>query len=230
MVFETNTGDQLVIHDEFSYMPENLSGYAKGKFKYSETLSIVMIGEDVYIVEHTDSNKIIQVPLKGDGYYHIEYIVIPTKKWYDSAPEQVKNLYKFVYYSDGKTISKVTLEGTEEVSVEELLQNDTSGTTTIKKDSDDFVSVANLKKCYINLCYQIFSDRGMSACWNKNKIDSELIYKRDLVWMSLNVITYLAELGQFEEITRILTQINGCNGLCKSYTTATASGCGCSKK
>nr|DAM35540.1 MAG TPA: hypothetical protein [Bacteriophage sp.] len=35
----------------------------------------------------------------------------------------------------------------------------------------------------------------MSACWNKNKIDSELIYKRDLVWMSLNVIAYLAELG-----------------------------------
>ena len=89
MVLETNTDGQLLIQDEFSYMPENLSGYAKGKFKYSETLSIVMIGEDVYIIEHTDLNKTIQVPLKGDGYYHVEYIVIPTKKWYDSALEKL---------------------------------------------------------------------------------------------------------------------------------------------
>lgn len=229
MVLEASSDGQLIIQDTFSYQPENLMGYAKDKFKFSDTLSIVMIGENVYIVEHADLNKTIKVPLKSDGYYHVEYIVIPTKEWYDSAPDAAKNLYKSIYYSNGKIITKVTLEGTEEVNVEELLQNDVAGNTTIKRDSDDFVSVANLKKCYINLCYQIFSDRGMSACWNKNKIDSELIYKRDLVWMSLNVISYLSELGQFEEVTRILTQINSCNGLCKSDTTSTSSGCGCSK-
>ena len=56
----------------------------------------------------------------------------------------------------------------------------------------------------------------MSACWNKNKIDSELIYKRDLVWMSINVIKYLTECEQLAEVERILETINGCNGLCTS--------------
>lgn len=234
MELQITADNYLIIQDPFNYQSELSTGYAKGSYKYSETLSIIMLTKDdedtkTYVIEHTNTNQVIKVPLSTDGHYYIEYIIIPTDKWYQKIPDAVKNLYDIVYYSDGETITEVKKGGQPtEVDATVLSQN-IIRSTTIGKNSDDFISVANLRKCYINLCYQIFADRGMSSCWNKNKIDSELIYKRDLVWMSLNVISYLTELGEYEEITRILQQINGCNGLCKSDTTATSSNCGCSK-
>ena len=74
------------------------------------------------------------------------------------------------------------------------------------------------------------------------------MYKRDLVWATLNVINYLIEDGLFEEAQKILEEIQSCNGICyndnnifesnssKSYYSKGSSqgviyntGCGCEK-
>ena len=67
-------------------------------------------------------------------------------------------------------------------------------------------------------------------CWNKYKVNSELIYKRDLVWMAINVVKYLTQCEQLAEADRVIKTIQGCNGLCVSTNlTNSTNGCGCSK-
>lgn len=223
--------NELIIHDQNSYLSENITGYAKDKYRYSDTMSVVILHKDdkvySYLSEHA-SNKITKVKLNDDGLYNMYYIVIPNQKWIDNVPESIKNKYDVIYYYDGENVCKISNGVIVTVNPVELEGNISN--STIKKETYEFISTNLLWNCYINLCYQIFNDRGMSSCWNKNKIDSELVYKRDLVWMALNVINYLSDIGQTNEIQRILKQINGCNGLCKSNTSSPASsGCGCSK-
>lgn len=79
------------------------------------------------------------------------------------------------------------------------------------------------------MCQQIFENRAFSKCFDRNKIDSELIYKRDLVLMAINVIKYLTECKQLAEVERIVEILNGCNGLCNSSNIINSTnGCGCS--
>ena len=60
-------------------------------------------------------------------------------------------------------------------------------------------------------------------------VNTELSYKRDLLWAALSVIEYLVEMCQMEEAQRILKEIAGCNGLCPEAldNTSNNSGCGC---
>ena len=56
----------------------------------------------------------------------------------------------------------------------------------------------------------------------------ELIYKRDLLWMVMNVITYLLELGSFLEAQRIIEQFTRCNNFCKEELKGKGGvSCGC---
>ena len=79
------------------------------------------------------------------------------------------------------------------VELQEVIERNSEG-TTISKIDKSYVSICFLKKCYISLCQQLFNSRGFSECWNKNTVDSDLIYRRDLVWQAINVIKYLTEL------------------------------------
>lgn len=58
-----------------------------------------------------------------------------------------------------------------------------------------------------------------------------LIYNRDIIWMAINVIKYLIELGQYYEAQRVLEDITQCGGICKDVmvdkNTIGGGGCGC---
>lgn len=95
----------------------------------------------------------------------------------------------------------------------------------IIKFTQNFFSVCYLRKCYHSLCQKIFNNRGFDKCFN-NKIDSQLTYKRDLVWAALNTIQYMIDSNQLAEAQRLLERISGCNGLCSSEDTGDK-GCGC---
>lgn len=236
----TSNNCKLYIEDKSQYSER--SG-EKDKFSYSDTISIVTLRhnklneslyKDVIIAKHTN-NKIIEIPVNIDGYFQVVYLVLPTKDWVDSQLERegsLLKLYDFVYYSDGMTIYKYcpkTEDTPIAVSPDEILDlNLDAGSYTIYKIEQKYISICFLKECYINLCQQIFNNRGFSSCWNKSNVDSELVYKRDLVWMTINVIKYLAEREQLVEIERIIETIQGCNGLCVNSTTK-SNGCGCSK-
>lgn len=232
---------KVLIEDNTDYLKESSTNVSKGQFKYSETSSIIVLqhnktSETVVKAprfNHHSTNK-IEVPIEFDGWFTINYIVLPNKSWFDQEKAKQSGsalgLYDYVYFADGDYIYKYISGEIYSASVEEVLEINPLN-TTISKVSQDYISICFLQKCYINLCQQIFNDRGLTSCWNKNSVDSELVFKRDMVWMAINVIKYLTEFNQLAEVERIIEQITSCNGLCKSNSTnqSKSSGCGCSK-
>lgn len=239
---KTNGSCSVIIQDATEYLPEGFTGTVKSKFKYSDTVSVDVLQynkiQDPYYsnptyTKHTDQESYTKIPVSSDGWFNVIHVVLPSKEWFDrelvKTSASALNVYSIVYYSDGNKVYKYTNGTSQEVPIDEVLEINPAN-TTISKTSKNFVSICFLRKCYINLCQQIFNDRGFSQCWNKNSIDSELIYKRDLVWMAINVIKYLTECEQLYEVERIIESIQGCNGLCSSQNnTSKIGGCGCSK-
>lgn len=235
----TDNNCKVILIDNTEYLSEQSTGISKGNFKHSDTISVAVLqhnkAKETIIKNPTFSSDLeVILPVEFDGWFTVNYIVLPNEEWF--SREHIKttgsalDLYNIVYYSDGSSIYKYVNGKTSEVTLEEILEVN-SVDTTLSKTSSDYVSICFLQKCYINLCQQIFNQRGFSSCWSKNNIDSELVFKRDLVWMAINVIKYLTEFNQLSEVERIIEEINKCNGLCESSSTykSSNSGCGCSK-
>lgn len=131
------------------------------------------------------------------------------------------------FYDDGKFYYKKAKEDlyrAEETTVQDLVQlNHTL--TNIDVTYYYYFQVCKLRACYNALAQKVLDERSNIRC-NNNKVNSEDIYLRDLVWSALNVIIYMAEQDQFEEAARLLESIVGCNGLCKGED---YSNCGCNK-
>lgn len=237
----TSDSCKIIVSDISTYLAEDFSGTVKGKFKYSDTVSIDVLQhnkttETVYrdpIYTKHDTLQPINIPVKFDGWFDVIHLVLPSIEWFnreiDKSEGSALGLYDLVYFSDGIDIYKYLDGNVSQVTINEVLEVNPIN-TTISKTNREYVSICFLRKCYINLCQQIFEDRGFSRCWNKNKVDSELIYKRDLVWMSINVIEYLTQCKQLAEVERIIETIQGCNGLCVSSSIISkTNGCGCNK-
>lgn len=232
----TSNKCKIVVQDVSTYLAEDFSGIVKGKFKYSDTISIDVLQHNQTlktIYTKHDTLKSIDIPIGFDGWFSLVHLVIPNIEWFNKELEKTEGsalgLYNIVYFSDGIDIYKYINGETSQVTIDDILEINTVN-TTISRISRDFVSICFLRKCYINLCQQIFNDRGISKCWNKNKVNSELIYKRDLVWMAINVVKYLTQCEQLAEADRVIKTIQGCNGLCVSTNlTNNTNGCGCSK-
>nr|DAU23709.1 MAG TPA: hypothetical protein [Caudoviricetes sp.] len=225
------------------YLPESSSAIVKNRWKYSETMAI-----DVLVLNHSKGPKYqlpilnlhdpdntnIDLPVGFDGWFDICHIVIPTKEWFfknyeGETPSTELQLYETVYYSDGVNLFKYFNGVISNANIEEIVERNTEG-TTISRISKTYVSICFLKKCYISLCQQIFNSRGFNECFTKGTIDSQLIFKRDLAWMSINVIKYMVQSNQLAEAERIIEQIGGCNGICKTeFNKWTDHDCGCSK-
>ena len=231
-----NDSCKVVIQDVSEYLSEDFTGIVQDKFKLSDTVSIDVLQrnktqETVYVNPiYNIGTTTSEIPITFDGWFTIIHIVLPSKDWFESELNKdtgsVLGLYDIVYYSDGSSIYKYINNTISEVTLDEILEINSSG-TTISIISEDYVSICNLRKCYINLCQQIFNDRAFSSCWNNN-VNSELTYKRDLLWMAINVIRYLTKCEQLAEVARIIEVIEGCNGLCTSSdATNKISGCGC---
>lgn len=225
------------------YLPESSTAIVKNRFKYSDTMSIDVLvlnhsTEPKYqlpvFTEHDPTNMNVIMSVGFDGWFSINHIVIPTKEWFYSNYDGEKTtgvaaLYDTVYYSDGSYIYKYFNGVISTTDVIELVERNPEG-TTISKIDKNYVSICFLKKCYISLCQQIFNSRGFNECWNKGTIDSQLIFKRDLAWMAINVIKYMVQSNQLAEAERIIEQIGGCNGICKNEFKRWADhDCGCSK-
>lgn len=237
----TSDSCKVIVQDLSQYLPESQTGIVKGKFKYSDTISIdvlqhnkskeIVYTDPVY-TPHSTAEP-ISIPVKFDGWFTVIHLVLPTKEWFDREFSKQEGsaigLYNIVYYSDGVSIYKYVNGDSSEATIDEIIEVNPID-TTISRTGEDYVSICFLRKCYINLCQQIFNSRGFSPCWNKNNIDSDLIFRRDLVWMAINVIKYLTECEQLAEVERIIEIIKGCNGLCiSSDVTSKTSGCGCCK-
>ena len=243
----TESSCKVIIQDttetgNSGYLPEDSDVTVKGRFKYSDTISIDLLqhnkstGSELQIPIyslHDEPSKQVTLPVSFDGWFTVLHIVIPSKDWFDKemAKESGSSipLYETVYYSDGNHIFKYINEETSEVTISEIVERNIEN-TTMSKTCENYVSICFLNKCYISLCQQILNDRGFSPCWDKSSIDPNLILRRDYVWMAINVIKYMVQFEQLAEAERIIEQIGGCNGLCKSeFRQMSSHGCGCNQ-
>lgn len=246
ILIKTSESCSFIIQDttcgDSGYIPESSESKEVNRFKYSETVSILnlivhKVSKDIQyytdIKLHGEQADKIQINTPFDGWFTLDYIVIPTKDWITNNSDQLSS-YTNIYYSDGTKIYKyrASEETDEEVNITELIEINPEG-TTISKYSQDFMSICFLKKCFINLCKQILYNKTFSKCKVKGAVSEQLIYNRDLLWMSINTISYLSEFGQLAEAERILELLQeDCNGICKQYTGqytgTTRNQCGCS--
>ena len=150
----------------------------------------------------------IKFTLNDDGYYTICKAVIP------------KDYKKPYYYLDGKFY-----KGIEEVSLEELIYTNPK-TSEIVISYYYYFQVNKLRRCFVNAAQKIIDERTSIKCDNVG-VNNQDIYKRDLIWTSLNVIKYLVDLDQYEEAERLLERITGCNGLCDTQDISNNYSCGC---
>lgn len=221
-----------------SYLRETekyISNRTQG-LKKSDTKSLILVQlnslrKDPSIKTSSFESK---VSLDFDGHFSLYYIVLPTKEWVYNMEQNLPTrlgLYEIIFYIyDNKVYQYVKNEEDILISDTSILLDYLYPGTIISAVKEDSVSVCNLQKCYVNLCQQIFESRAFSQCSNKNKIDCELTYKRDLVWMALTVIHYMVkEQGSFTEAQRIVELLNSCNGVCgDNKSRSNGKGCGCS--
>lgn len=150
------------------------------------------------------SDKIIFFKYSGDGFYTICRLTIPRD---ENMP---------YYYKDGEFYhNQETITLLDLVEVNPIIT---------RKKYIYYFSTCNLKKCFIDICKNIFEQKT-SFC-NKSNVDNSMLYKKDLLLSALNVIDYLVELDQMEEASRLLKRITECNGLCSEQTNIN---CGCKK-
>lgn len=185
---------------------------------------------------------------KKDGYYTITHFILPNELWMENTYPIVRNNYKSddpnlngaIYYmkSNGTLWKRVynpitgawpAADGSEDVeaSVKEILEANISNSPIAYCKVDMFYD-GFLRECYINICEELFA-KYMQGCTPNCQPKDVDTYSRDFLHMTLHIIEYLTELGEFMEAQRILEQINYCGGFCKNVNNEN-SGCGCSPK
>ena len=177
-----------------------------------------------------------------DGLYEVTHIILPTDVWLEYVLERnptALTAYNSVYYYDTQSESfmKYVDEESVGVTVEEILEVNatppatvTEKTTTIIRGDKNTFCVCHINECFYRLCKNLLGNLP-GRCKNKTDDVKMLIYNRDIIWMAINVIKYLIELGQYYEAQRVLEDITQCGGICKDVmidkNTIGGGGCGC---
>ena len=234
--------DLTQIGDE--YIPEDLklNGYSEFRYfnyKYSDTVtinciyycsSIEEILLDTIFNTHETTLDSIDIKLKKDGYYKVTHIIIPTIEWFNKVQKNPKfdlNVYNFIYVTDGQRIYKYFKDQLIECPIEEIIKVNSS-MTTISRCTKKFFSIWKTYQCYIQLCYRIFNENKTKCIKNQNQ---QTNFRRDFVWMTLNIIKYHIELDQLAKAQLLLEDLNSCNGFChesnEDITLNNSYGCNC---
>ena len=144
-----------------------------------------------------------------DGFYTLVTMKVPKN-----------TALEYYYYNDA------FYHFNEEIDLQELIELNPE-VTGIEVTYDYYFQTCRLRRCFINMCYQIF-DTQNSVC-RSPKLDYNLVYNRDLVWSALSAIRFMIEVDQYEEAERLLERIMGCNGLCNNscQDPQSRSKCGC---
>lgn len=154
-----------------------------------------------------------------DGHYLIYKITIPVD---ENMP---------YFCADRKFFSSTfTVENghinhcIKEVELQELIDVNPK-VSKIQIEYFNYFSYCNLRKCFIKICQDILNSKTKPC---QQDTDSDLIYKRDLLWAAINVIKYMVEIGRFNEAYRVLQEMISCNGICPQQSSSKRK-CGCGR-
>lgn len=241
---EKDNGEYL---DETTDVIVSTRNYA---FSHSVTInaltSIKADGTETFvssdIVEHVvdciDNSEFV---FTIDGLYKVSHIILPTQVWLayvkskDATALQAYNLIYYYNTTDGKYYKYIDDTHISEVTLTEILAINavapvliTDKTSTIIRTDKNTFSTCFLTDCFNNVCKNLLTTLPTTC---KNKVDDlqSLIFTRDLLWMSINVIKYCLDLQQLYEAQRYLEGVTYCN-TCPDYlskTNSNSTGCGC---
>lgn len=223
--------DESVEDDTTLYNKHNNVHY---KYSESQTINIIMYNSseksevvDVKVDVHDNYLDETYHTFDKDGYYTICHIVLPTKETIETfMKDKSDKKFERAYYIDECEVYQYGKEKPltkEELSMLVWINDDN---TNISRAVRKTFVINKLYKCYIDACKALFNALN-SKCASYSKTDT---FNRDFIWMTVNIIKYYVDFGQYHEAQRILEEVNYCNGLCKEISNQTKNGgCGCGR-
>lgn len=223
------------------YSVQDFSEFRKYKYNQSITVNVVRgieysnndplqpiyTSQEVDIIVHSPTSiDESNITLPKDGLYEVSHIILPTQE-YQSDSDYSNGFY--FYDTIDQNFKKYNQESVEIVELDEILQINQEQTTIIRSDKLTF-SICKLNQCFYFICRNLLSS-FCGKCINKLNNPKQDVYNRDIIWMAINVISYLVEAEQYFEALRILqTLTESCgSAICKNINIdAKGGGCGCS--
>lgn len=184
---------------------------------YDGTQTIEAIEPVTHVLEGIDN---VIFNYNKDGIHKIVHIILPTQKLLNDV-----SLYtNFIYYDEANDLIKMN---NEEITVEQLLEIEPADDNTIIRADKQTFCICYLNECYYRICKDLLT-KFCGKCINKLQKDQQEVYNRDIVWMTISVIKYLIEFGQYNEAQRILEAITQCGNICGNLKSKDNNSCGCS--
>nr|DAF63708.1 MAG TPA: hypothetical protein [Podoviridae sp. ctz6O13] len=216
------------------YLPEDSNLTAKYRFKYSDTVVLAILTRKSFnekkdkclspiVSLKTSVSTVLDVVLPADGWYHVSYVVLPTKDWITRELRKrssILHVYDYAYYADKGNIWVYSAGKSKPSSLPELLGEKRPSTTISRKDMD-YVSISNLYDYSNGLYLDIFNSRlkygycPIDAC-EANRVSA-----------ILNLVKHYIRGNQYAEAGRILEKI-GKPSKDSKMMPAITNGCGCS--
>lgn len=218
------------------YIPEDLETVLPRyyHFKYSQTCTINVIRYissseeeiiDVIYSNHNTESDSIRVPLPKDGHYIVDHIILPTIDWYKEVQNEDLSEYVGLYVTNGYSVYKIMEDQYEEVDIREIIEVNPRK-TTISCEHFDVFTIDRLKHCYVNAAKSILN-KYIDKC---QILESSIQFNRDFLWMTINVITYYLEWGNYNEAQLVLEELR-CYDFCPEdgLLNTKKKTCGCTK-
>lgn len=227
----TRTSDSYVSEDS------NPGLVSFDTFKYSQTCAIDIIkyqpssGEELVDIVFSNHNlelesDSVKIPIKKDGYYTIDHIVLPTLEWLEEYKDQIETTPElYVYVSDGCNIYQYRDESLIQIDFNIITQcNPEISTLSIAKF--DVFNITGIRNCYISLSKLLLKDCPS----NCKEIEASSKFNRDFMWMLYNVLIFLIEDRKYIDAQITLERTQTCTGFCSDSNDITNSkSCGCNK-
>lgn len=155
-----------------------------------------------------------------DGFYKLYRITLdPT--------EQVEIFYR--YDEETNTLYK-SVNGELETEVKDLMEiilvNPLHVGTNVTKFANLFVDYRQLYECYIDHVKALLDVCCGDKCVD-HYIESQLIYERDFIWMTLEILKYLLQRQEIHRAGNLINRFIGCNNMCHNIQRDTADRRGC---
>lgn len=215
--------------DNSEYLAEDASVLVSTRnYTYSHTITLNIFNsvtsaeqftiQGTQIVSHEGLDE-CNFTFPIDGLYQVSHMIIPTDVWINyvvAHDATALNNYTLVYYYDTVNHKFLKYGSTAEVTIDEIFQVNSTTSTIIRGDKLTF-SICKLQAQLYCVCQSLFNN--LLQC--KTPVQDR--QNRDIIWMAINAIKYLLDIGQYYEAQHTLERVSSCVTL---NTTAT-NGCNC---
>ena len=196
------------------------------------------------VIDAVDFSSSTIINIDSDGLYKYYKISVPTLDFYkvgDSSYTVVTNgISRYFYYNKKiykpkSGVATITLDTLKTSCVEINSVKDLWESRLVDNNilyyGENYYTIYQLKNCYLNYFNKSLADYINKNCNMHCNIDSEIMNKRDFIFITMYVLDWLINNKEFDEVTRILNVINSCgDSFCGDTNILNKSGgCNCGK-